>query len=335
MSQCADACGSIGSNFRMLVEPSDTDAPCDVATFGGSSTRFEILKENLAYTDSTIGSKGLTGTLDPIANHLRAGSRIVYGNIAMEVGPNELEFWLPKILGNSTKSANNWSTGEQFELVPVDILVDREGGQVIYRHCIVAQCVIAGTTASQQDPDRQVIKMVMTMIGLEEHDSSWPGDAPALPSDPRLFWLFGDSDLLLEVPSADTSYNMDSFNLSINNMVTPKTRNHLQVTCLRSEGRDIRLGMTIPYTAESHAELYIGNPDRYDNSGILTFLGTKNLLGLIGEDMETTFTFDRLYQTRQTPSTPGKAEIPLSLDFRAYRTVAAEPLVVTNIIDNV
>ena len=330
MTVCADSCGAIGSNFRMLVEPSIVVPPCIPATFDASSIRFEIIGENISYSDVVVGSRGLTGTMDPIANHLRGGARIVEGNIKMEVGVNELEFWLPKVLGGGAKAGNNWSTAPAFTAVPVDIMMDREAGVVIYRHCVVNSCVFEAEDAQEDDPETQVLTMTLNMIGIEEHDSTWPGTAPSLPTTQRLFWLFGDSDLQLEEPTASTSYAMDWFKLQIDNMILPKTRNNLIVTCLQSRGRRIRFAAGTPYTTGTHADYYIS---RYDDSGVLTFLGTKNMTGLQHEeDNVTTFTFARLFQKRQTPNVGGRAEVPLNLDMTAYRTATEEPLVVTNFI---
>lgn len=326
MSQCADTCGSIGSNFRMLAKDSDVVDPCLPADFSTGSTRFEILKENMRATDPVVGGRGLTGTLDPVANHLRGGARIVYGRVALEVGPNELEFWLPKILGNGTKTVDDWATKETFDLEPTDLLMDREGGVVIYRHCVVNRALIESTTATSDDPDKQVVKLVLDFIGMEEHDSSWPVSPPALPSDPRYYWLHGDTILTL-----GSEYNCDSWSIMVDNMLVPKTRNHLIVTCIRPNGRKIRVNAVIPYTAAAHSALYIA---RYDGAGSISLDGSKNLAGVpFGADGETTFTMPRLFASRQTPTTPGRTEIPLQLDMTAYRTSGAEPLTVTNIVD--
>ena len=81
-----------------------------------------------------------------------------------------------------------------------------------------------------------------------------------------------------------------------------------------------------------HSNFYI---DDFKGSGTLSFLGSQqNHNNMeVPATYQTIFTFADLRQTRITPSTNGRGEIPLSLDMEAYRvggTNAAEPLVVTN-----
>lgn len=330
------ACGAIGSNFRMAVENSVTTGEFPPATFSATSKRFEILNENMRYTDVVVGSRGLTGSLDPIANHLRSGARLAFGRVVMEVGPNELAYWLPRILGGADASGTSFSTAETFAQRPVDLMFDREAGVVVYRHCLVNRCLFQGRSATQDDPDAQVLRMMLDFVGIEEHtrDSEgglieWPETGPTLPSTQRLYWLFGDSKLELDIDSTATEFTMDAFNLLIDNKMTIKTRNNLTAVCLRSMGRDIRLQMPTPYTATSHLNLYV---NRFDGPGRILFRGTKNLTGLDEEDFQTDFEFARLFQVRETPNVRGMTEIPLSLDMTAYRTSSAEPLEVTNII---
>ena len=332
---CINTCGSLGSLARLAVEDSILTGECPPATFDADSTRFEFLSETIQYTDVILGSDGLTGTIDKIANHLRSGTRVVFGRLMMEVGPHEIDFWMPRILGKTGNNSSPYTTAETFDLKPFDIMLDRDGGTVIYRHCAVNWALFRSRASI--DGNEQVMQMTLDIIGYEEHDSEWPTPGPALPTGDRLYWLLGDGKLTLDTETLSGSssgassgdfdeYYFDSFNLLINNNLRPLTRNFLNITCLQSGGRDIRLQVSTPYDATSHEYLYI---DRFDGSGVLNFLGTKNLEGEVGEDYITTFTFPRLYQTRRTPSVSGPGDIPLSLDLESYRTGAEEPITVT------
>jgi hypothetical protein len=325
------SCGSFGTFVKLAVEPSiaDVNGVGTPATFDSASERYEILAENMRYTDQVVGGRGLTGTLDPIANHLRVGVRLVVGRILFEVGANELVNWLPRILHNAA-SGTTYSTGPNSTQFPVDIMIKRDQGTVIYRHCIINRALFSGRSATGDSAEEQVLQMALDFVGKEEHSGTWPGTEPALPTGQRLFWLFGDCDLTLGSGGGATDMPIDAFNLLIDNQMQVLTRNSLKATCLRSRGRAIRLQAPTPLTAATHTNFYL---DRFDGSGVLRFRGTKNLTGQNPEeDYATTFTFARLYQTLETPATRGRSEIPLSLDLTAYRTNASEPLVVTNVL---
>ena len=318
---CIETCGSIGSYFKILAEDSITTGNCDPATFDANSTRFEILDENVQYKDKLLGGNGLTGGVDPIGAHIRSGTRIVHGRILLEVGPYELDWWLPRILGNANVG-DTFETDEVYNLMPFDLMMKRDQGTVIYRHCSVNQAVFRSRASIEGD--EQIMQLGVDIIGYEEHDATYPVSEPTLPANDRLYWLLGDGALTLD----STEYYFDAFNLAINNNLLPQTRNFLNITCLQSQGRSIKLQVSTPYTSDSHTDLYIS---RFDGPGVLNFLGTKNLTGT-PSGYVTTFTFARLIQTRQTPATRGHGEIPLSLDLEAFRTSVAEPIVVTNTI---
>lgn len=335
MAGCISSPGSYGTYFKMLVENSDVTDPCEVATFDNSSERYEIINEDIRYSDEVVGSAGLTGVLDPIANHLRSGTRIVSGNILMEMGPNELANWLPRILwtdaGGTPPVVTYEIADDDSDMHPFDLMIKRDQGTVVYRHCVVVSTLFQGRQASQEDPDQQVLRVLMTIVGIEELDATWPDPEPALPSTQRLFWLFGDCELImtnaLGAGSGAVNLPIDAFNLTIANRIDAKPRNNLTLTHIRSLGRTIRLQCPTPYTEDTHDHLYI---ERFDGAGYLQFRGDKNLAGATEEPYLTKFDFPRLYQQRRTPSTRGRGEIPLSLDLTAYRTAASKSLTVTN-----
>jgi hypothetical protein len=324
----AEVRGSMGVYSAMLVEDSNTD--CTPVSFGSSSERYEILSENIRYTDILLGGEGLTGLIDTIGNHLRHGTRVVAGSITMEVGAYELDNWLPRILGNAAASTT-FSTAEEFDLLPFDILVKRDQGVAQYRQCSVTSATF--TSTASVSGQEQVVRLTMQIIGHEEHDGTWPGTPPALPSEERLYWLLGDGKLeFTPTGGSQDEYYFDAFSLRIDNNLVPKTRNFLKVVAIQSRGRQIKLRVRSPYTASMHTNFYI---DDFKGTGVLSFLGGQANHNNMEVDAayQTIFTFADLRQTRITPSTNGRGEIPLSLDMEAYRvggTSAAEPLVVTN-----
>ena len=329
--------GSMGVYTGVLVANSNAD--CTPVTFGSGAERYEILSENIRYTDILLGGEGLTGLIDTIGNHLRHGTRVVAGSITMEVGAYELDHWLPRILGNPG-GGGTYSTDEEFDLLPFDIIIKRDQGVAQYRQCSVSSATF--TSTASVSGQEQVMRLTMQIIGHEEHDTTsavpsagWPAEAnvPALPSEERLYWLLGDGklDMTPEGGSSD-EYYFDAFSLRIDNNLVPKTRNFLKVVAVQSRGRQIRLRVRSPYTASMHSNFYI---DDFKGSGTLSFLGGQANHNNMEVDAQyqTIFSFADLRQTRITPSTNGRGEIPLSLDMEAYRvggTSPVEPLVITN-----
>jgi hypothetical protein len=310
----------------MLVENSDETDPCDVATFDVNSERYEILSENIRYTDVLLGGNGFTGTIDRTGVHTRHGARIVTGQITMEVGPYELENWLPRILGNPA-TGTTYTTAEEFDLSPFDIMLKRDQGTVIYRHCGVRSAVL-NAAASISGPE-QVMKLTLDILGFEEHTATYPTTPPDLPTQDRLYWLLGDGTLELTPQSGGslTEYYFDSFSLRIDNGLTPVLRNFLQVTALQSRGREIMFRASTPYTTASHTALYI---DFFKGSGALKFLGTKYPNGEAPQTYNTTITLNDLRSTRRTPSAAGPGEVPLFIDMKAHRSSSSEPISVVN-----
>ena len=323
--QAVNVCGSMGVYTALLVEDSNTD--CTPVTFSSSSERYEILSENIRYTDTLLGGEGLTGTIDTIGNHLRHGTRVVAGSIVMEVGPYELDHWLPRILGNAA-AGTSFTTDETFDLLPFDIIIKRDQGVAQYRQCSVSSATFTSTASI--GGQGQVMRMTLQIIGHEEHDGGWPATPPALPTAERLYWLLGDGKLeMTQTGGSQVEYYFDSFSLRIDNNLQPKTRNFLKVVCIQSTGRQIRLRVRTPYTTASHTNLYIND---FKGSGILSFLGGQaNHNNMEVDALYTTvMTLADLRQTRITPNTSGPAEIPLSLDLEAYRTGSSEPIAITN-----
>ena len=327
---CVETCGSLGVYTAVAVEDSDL-VDCNPATFDANSERYEILREDIRYTDNLLGGNGLTGTIDSISNHLRYGARVVVGSITLEVGPNELANWLPRILGNAA-AGNVYTTDEVFDLKPFDIMIRRDQATVIYRRCSVRSATF--TSSASIGGEEQLMRMTLEIIGYEEHDSAWPNPEPPLPTGARLYWLLGDGKLEMTPTGGSlTEYYFDAFSMRIDNNLVPKLRNFLSVTCVQSQGRKIRLRLRTPYTGsgslDTHDALYI---NAFAGQAVLSFLGTKNLAGQTGSTYQTVITMPDVRQTRITPSTSGRGEIPLSVDLEAYRGASTEPITITNVV---
>ena len=340
--------GSVGVFTSMLVEPSDTTDPCIPATFDSSSERYEILGENIKFTDVLLGGNGFTGTIDRTAVHTRHGARLVVGQFVMEVGPYELAGWLPRIFGTPA-SGTTYSMNEEFDLTPFDIMMKRDQATVIYRHCGVRAATF-NAVSSVGGPE-QVLRMTIEIVGFEEHDATFPGTPPVLPSSDRLYWLLGDGQLMLQadptasVPSPQNQeWYFDSVSLRIDNKLAPMLRNFHHVTAIQSRGREVTLRASLPYdngvnanNNGSHTPLYI---NAFKGNGTLSFLSTKSdELNEIHPNYSTVISLNDLRSIRKTPNATGPGEVPLFIDMKAHRAGGATaqdpsipPISVVNVV---
>lgn len=309
-----DTRGSLGSQTVFLVEDSVTAEPCVPATFDSSSERYEILAESIRYTDALVGGNGLTGTIDKTKNHLRHGVRVVTGQFSMEVGPYEVAAWKNRIQGGASVATN-------FEPTPFDIMIKRDKGTVIYRHCVVRAAVFSCVSSGGQE---QVLRMTLDILGFEEHDadSDFPATPPTIPTNDRLYWLIGDS-LMTLTPDGGSAGDLqfDQFSLRIDNGVVPLVRNNLMVTALQSRGREVTLRASTPYSSSSHSSYYI---DYFKGGGNITFSHEKSN-GEVPSLYDTVFTLNNLRSVRVSPSVTGPGEIPLFIDMTAHRSGTTAP----------
>ena len=320
-----DTRGSMGALSALLVEASNTSGdPCVPATFDDNSEIYVILQENLRYTDELIGNKGLTGTIDRTKAYSRHGARVVAGQITLQVGTFDLDGWLPRIMGNPA-SGDTFAMDDEFNLVPFDIMVKRDLGTAIYRHCGVRAAVF---NCQASGGEGQILTLTLDIVGFEEHTSTYPSPAPAVSTNNRAYWLIGDAELSL-TPSGGSSgeYFFDSFSLRIDNGLTPLIRNFLHPTALQSRGREVTLRASTPYTSASHTSLYI---NEFRGGGSISFTD-KDSTGEPQTASSTTFTLNDLVSIRRTPSITGPGEIPLFIDMVAHRSGSTAPLSVTNV----
>ena len=340
--RCTETCSSQGYNFRMAVEDSNLTGDCLPATFDENSQRFEVLREGIQVSDPIVGGEGLTGTVHKIPNHLRRGTRVVFGDLLLNVGPVELNWWWSRILGKPgtpgvPPERVTFTTGPSFDAIPFDMLFDREGHVVIYRHCVVNSAVLRCRAAIDESDD-QVLQLYINILGYEEEwyqdpptnsvPIVWPDPGPSLPTGDRLYWILADSKLETDAPAPfPQEYFMDAFNLMINNNLIPYSRNFLRLTCLQSGGQHFRFQCPTPFTSVTN-EYYYKNP--FEGRGLISFQGSKNLSDRPEQSWETLIDLPNLVQTRRTPNARNKAEIPLSLDLEGYRNGAVEPITVTN-----
>jgi hypothetical protein len=308
-------CGSIGVNTKAgFVASNAIDGALAVPT-----KRMEILTENLTFTDQIVGGQGISGSVDPIDNHLREGARMVQGGFVTEIGPNELDPWINAILGNSSAD----ETKEKPDLVPHDITLERDLVCHAYRYCIVRSAHIQ-VREDIENPERQVMKMALSFLGVEEKSTTFPG-ALTLSSGNRYYWMLGDSTFTYD----GSALPLIDFDLRIDYDIRPLFRNQLLPGCFKVQGRRIKLDVSVPFSSTSATALFGSNGA---NKSAVISMGSGNL-PVAAEDYATTFTMASTRRISKSANTTGPGEIPLKASLQAYQSGSTAALAISNTIE--
>jgi len=199
------------------------------------------------------------------------------------------------------------------------MLIYREAGIFHITNAIVSQALIRGkTTNGTGTAAQEFVELIVNIVGEEEliDTVTWPSPEPALvttlASLPYAFW---ETDLELN----STAIPMESFSFLINNNLIIKTFNERFPTCIRSAGRDVKLDVESPFTCDTLDESIALNEAA--GTGQLTFATTG---------MSTVFDFAAIWNNFETPTVPGKSDIPLKYELEAFETSSVKEVVITH-----
>jgi len=313
-------CGSFGINTKFGFAPSGTGVDED---FVEATSREEILVENLNYSDSVVGGRGITGWMDSSSLKLRNGQRLVSGGLIMEIGPNQIAPWLAAIVGNTDAAiADVRTTKEKWDAVPFDLSLERDNVDHGYRYCVINRAVIRGRS-NPDDQQGQIVQMALSFLGVVEEGITFPS-ALALAATAQYPWLLGDAALTY---GGETS-PLISFDITVENTLKPLFRNRLTPGCFRSLGRKITMDFAVPYGADSYDEYMTDNTA--DAAAVLTFAPTN--LPTAVSDYSTIFTFPQTRRIAHNYSTASKDEIPLQMKVQAYVKGTSPAMTIKNVI---
>lgn len=299
-------CGAVGSLAKLLVEPG-----AGPHTFDINSEPYAFVYESMQTRRFTAGGRIIWGTRsEPSARRVKT-SYVPVGRLHLQPGPLALDNWLPRILGG-TKVGNNIDPAET--LPSFGMLIHRDNGIFRYDDCVVGQAIFRGQSGPSEGGEQEVIDMVLLIYAKTEtgpDDGSpptWPGSVTALQEgaqhDP---YIFGQGVLSL----AGNSRPFDEFVLSIDNRIAPRMRNSLTPTCFLPLGRSVKLQTKNPFLTTTHTDAF--NSWSTGIAGSLVF--TSGAYSL-------TCTFPHLRNTYESPTVPGKTEIPLAMNFDCLSTQA-------------
>lgn len=310
-----NTCSASGAYTKLIVQGGGS-AP---RTFTNSSERYNILAETLTKNTPLQGRRQITGDLAQYNELIRQHSSLVSGAIVMQIGPAQLDLWLPRILG-AAGSGGVYVPGTSFP--QFDVMIDRENAIFQYTDCVIARATFRShTEAGQEASEEELLVMILDIFAVDErnsiqHGTAWPSPAPSLSlAANRLPYAHWEG--VFEIGSDDIPYSQ--FELSIDNMMRPRFYNGSSPSCFRSEGRRVILQTNNPFTATTMTQA-LALVETAD-SATLTFTN---------DTLSTEFAFPALRNSYRAPSIRGKGEIPLQLSLECLATSSDPEVTITN-----
>lgn len=285
--------GAAGKMAVDSVEPFDTSSICH-----------EFQSESLQKVGTHVDTTGIRGTRSRIGERVRAGGYRITGSIVMQPTPDEIDWWLPRILGGN-ESTNSFPLAET--LPTFQIMIDRVQARHIYQECKVSRATFS---ASQGQP----LVMTLDIEGLTEDVTSnaFPAIEPA--NDVPYMFFDGAFTLLSGVKTPQ------SFTLTIDNLLdTERFLNSQSRVSLPEQDRNITLALTVPYDS-THAAMYdaaLGSA----TGGSLVFTNSTR---------SCTMTLAKIQWPPESPTITGRSEIFLTLNSVIRTASTTKEIVITN-----
>lgn len=282
-----------GYEARILIEPGPSPH-----TFDADSEIYELDSESLRMTTTIASTNGLRGRRSHFWHSRRIARKAVGGRLRLPMTPRLLENFLPRILGKAP-------TGDVFSVVDdmtdavcaFGVLLDKGCDVYQYADCKVARMTISGTQNSMLFLDLDVFGKT------ETKGETWPGTPPAYGETiDHIPYVFADTGNLTILAN---SYQVEQFELVLDNAIQPRFRNSLTATCLKPGDRIVTLRLVLPIQ-HSNALHDAGLVE--DKACILPIVNGSNSL---------TWAFTDLVYEDATPVVNGRDEVMHEVTFTA------------------
>lgn len=280
-------------------------------TYDGTSELHIVDSETLRRTDELIDAEGIRGTRSHHAIRVARDRYNVGGGIVMRPGMFAIEKWIPRILGGATAGGVTQLTETIAAGQTFGVLCRRGADDFSYTDCKVNQAIFRAASGG-------VVALELDIMGKTEDDTVTPGAVPTLiVSNNRTPIVFSSGTLSL----AGTSRTFEEFTLTINNNLVRQFYNSATAQSLSEQDLGVTLSVTLPWESGLKSALYNLGPGG-------TALGSLAFLAPTGQTI--TFDFGTLIAPTETPTIPGKTNVPFVLNFTAYETDASnKPIKVT------
>jgi hypothetical protein len=280
---------TLGFTGRFAFEPAGT-------AFDSSAKRFEVVSCSVKKTSEVLDSAGVLGSRTRLESRTRPGLIRVGGQIAFDVSPAMLDYFLPYVLG-ATESTDTFDVAD--DLPGFDMLWDKftSGGSSAekFGELYVNKMTLRG---SPGQPMRMTLDVIgKTYTGGQSYTSAALGSTAATDAP----YVYHDTDSGITIRSGSGATAIEEFELTIDNQLDVKFRNSQTATSIRGQDRLVTLVATMPLTT-SNLSTYFGDKTAADATIVMTN-GT----------VATTFTLNNYKVADEGPEMGGKDEVPLIL----------------------
>lgn len=274
-----------------------------IDTVSTVTKRFDFIGESLALKETFTTADGLRGTRTRSISRVRAGNRVVAGQLTLQPNTAEMVLLLPWILGG-TASGTSYPLAET---VPSRyVVVDRVTKVVSYTTVRVNKALFRGQ-------EGKPLELILDLIGCDEsvgNAATFPSLTVDMATPP---WMF--SDMVLSVNS--NPYSCKSFELTVDNMLDSGRFFNSQTlnTNFNAKDRKISVRTSLPY-ADAVAAYNVGA------GGCPTVATFTNGVDIL------TLTMAHVAYPRESATVQGRNEVMLPLNGIAYHDTALGELAV-------
>lgn len=274
-----------------------------------ATEEYDFLSCGVAKEGSHVPSPAMRGTRSRIDTTVNDGTYRVGGPLVLEPRPDDLDNWLPRILG-AVEAADVFALAET---VPeFYLIVDKVADVYEYSGCKILR-------ASFRSAAGDNLQMALDTEGKDQ-TAKGSGNFPDIAASLSVLQPYIHHQAVLKLPS--TSVEVDNIEIIIDNVLKLNRFNNSQTRTGLPEGdRIVSLSCDNPFTSDETAY--------YDMLLAGIDLGTvKYTAGSYSLE----FKFGNLKAPARGPEVTGReVEIPLRLEFTAYKKGTDDEVKVTNV----
>jgi hypothetical protein len=263
-------------------------------TFDSSSTRFEVVSSSVKKQGEVLDGQGLLGTRSKREDRTRAGLVRIGGQIALDINPLMLDFFLPYILG-ANESTDTFAVADS--LPGFDMLEDPFGtgsNAFKYNELYVNRFTLRFAPG--------ILRATLDVIGKTvTTGQSFTSAALGSTATTCAPYVFHDTASGITIRSGSGAQEIEEGELVIDNALDVKFRNSQTASSIRAAERTVSAYFSIPLTSTT-LSTYFGDKAAADATIVITN-GT----------VATTFTLNNFKIPDDGIEVGGKGEVALQL----------------------
>lgn len=269
---------------------------------------YEFVSCGLAKQGNIVVPKGIRGTRAYRDEGLNAGTYVPDGPLVLEPRPDDLDNWLPRILGG-TEAADVFEPAET--LPDFYVTVDKVAKVYTYAGVKVGVATFRSSAGNN-------LELAMDLFGKTESEAA-AGTFPDIAATLSALAPFIHHQAVFTY--GGSAYEIDNVEVKVDNALVLDKFNNSQTRTEIPEGdRIVTVSFDNPFDSDG-ATLYADS----DGADDVTLVYTSGSLSL-------TFTFGHLRLPPKGPQIPGRTqEVTNRLEYRSYETTTTPEIKVTNV----